>query len=306
MKQALRIAGTTLALVFLGYVVWRGVDSMPPITFSGSGLFSLAAALVLYTLSQLVAAGSWTATLRAWNIVLPIGRSVCHVLLSQIGKYLPGNVAQFIGRFALARADGIPSTIIGAAILAETGLLIGAGVLIVAGVALLAPELLGVLLEPIEETPLGNAVWAIPALGLAAVAGVVGYLQLRLRKNGSPPMNFAWLGVPVMAHAVNFVVLGLSLVFVVDVVSPAHSIGLGYATIVFVVAWVAGFIVPGAPGGIGIRDGIIVIGLGLVIGDGAGLTVALLHRAISILGDALTFAFGWMVRSLTPAPAEAS
>jgi uncharacterized membrane protein YbhN (UPF0104 family) len=71
--------------------------------------------------------------------------------------------------------------------------------------------------------------------------------------------------------------------------------GLGHAIAIFSVAWVAGFLMPGAPGGVGVREGIIAIGLELFIAPGAALAVALLHRALSVLGDALTFALGvWM------------
>lgn len=53
---------------------------------------------------------------------------------------------------------------------------------------------------------------------------------------------------------------------------------------------------PGAPGGIGVRDSIIVLGLAITVGEGSALAIALLHRAVSILGDVCTFGVGCYLR----------
>lgn len=297
MPRALRLLGTTLAVLFLGIVVWRGVGAMPPVDFTSPlmirGLF---AALALYIASQLIATLAWIATLRAWSIKLPPIRTACQLLLSQLGKYIPGNVAQFVGRFALAKADGIPGTVVGAAILAETGLLIASGILIVSGISVLNPNLFAVLLAPVRSNSAGEMVWLVPALGLVAIIVAVALVQREIKRRDVAPFNLSWLGLPVLVHMTNFGVLGASLWFVTHAVAPEAQINFAYATTVFVVAWVAGFVVPGAPGGAGIREGILSIGLGLVIGDGAGLTVALMHRGISVLGDAATFGIGWLLR----------
>ena len=79
------------------------------------------------------------------------------------------------------------------------------------------------------------------------------------------------------------------MIAVAHAIVPGAEIDLALSCMIFVVAWIAGFVVPGAPGGVGIRDGILAVGLGLFIGQGAGLTVALLHRGVSVAGDVIVF-----------------
>ncbi|QSX36832.1 lysylphosphatidylglycerol synthase domain-containing protein [Shewanella sedimentimangrovi] len=73
----------------------------------------------------------------------------------------------------------------------------------------------------------------------------------------------------------------------------------------FALAWVAGFVTPGAPAGLGIRETIMVTLLEPAYGPGAALSLALLLRLITSLGDALAFLAGlWLnrrQRSRTPA-----
>ena len=290
MKHALRIIGTTLACGFLVWVLFRGLDAMPRVDFTSVAVVSaLASATGLYVLSQCGAALAWSKVLGAWNISLPTGYAESQVLLSLIGKYIPGNVGQFVGRFALARRDGVPGAVIGIAVLVDTALLIGAGCVIVLGFALLDPTLLTLLLEPVNAAPTDDAIWIVPAFfGFAAALGGA-LLQRAIRKRGAPPAQPLRLALPFLVHLANFAVLGLSVIAVAHAIVPGAEINLALSCMIFVVAWIAGFVVPGAPGGVGIRDGILAVGLGLFIGQGAGLTVALLHRGVSVAGDVIVF-----------------
>lgn len=54
---------------------------------------------------------------------------------------------------------------------------------------------------------------------------------------------------------------------------------------VFATAWVLGFITPGAPGGIGVRETILTSGLTPFIGASAAVSIAIVARIIAILGD---------------------
>ena len=55
---------------------------------------------------------------------------------------------------------------------------------------------------------------------------------------------------------------------------------------------------PGAPGGLGVRESVVAIGLTPFLGAPLAVSVALLHRATSVVGDVLAFGIGWML----PAP----
>lgn len=59
----------------------------------------------------------------------------------------------------------------------------------------------------------------------------------------------------------------------------------------FIIAWAVGYIVPGAPGGIGIREVILQMILTGVCNKDITLVAILLHRLASIIGDTAAFLF---------------
>ena len=50
-------------------------------------------------------------------------------------------------------------------------------------------------------------------------------------------------------------------------------------------AWFAGFIIPGAPGGIGVREAIIILFLTPIIGEAESIVAAVGLRFVTLLGD---------------------
>ena len=82
-----------------------------------------------------------------------------------------------------------------------------------------------------------------------------------------------------------------------------HHIGLLTGT--FAIAWVAGFLTPGAPAGLGVREVILLKVLGNFYGTGvaAGITISL--RVITLIADCLIFGIALMVKQkLTIFPNE--
>jgi len=59
---------------------------------------------------------------------------------------------------------------------------------------------------------------------------------------------------------------------------------------------VAGYIIPGAPGGLGVREAILVAALGPVYGEGTAVALAIIYRVCSITADGLAFLIGLILR----------
>lgn len=61
----------------------------------------------------------------------------------------------------------------------------------------------------------------------------------------------------------------------------------------FALAWVLGFIIPGAPGGIGIREVILASLYAQELGQGMAVGLSVVLRVITSLGDLATFALAY-------------
>lgn len=308
MMRLARYLGAAASLVLVVWLLQDSLGQLPRLDFSSAAVLqSLAAALGFYVLSQLMIALAWRWTLRAFSQPAAPLVAESQFLASQIAKYLPGNVAHLLGRAILARRDGFALPRVTLAMAAEVAL-----VLVSAGFVTLA--LLGFDAE-LRHRLLGDirsVGWpvAVPALlAVAAVALAFGARRHLAGKETGPAIKWRrvapGLVKPGLLHLATFLLHGLSLGHAAAAVAPEVALPLGLSVAVFAAAWSIGFITPGAPGGLGLRDGLIAIGLGPVTGLPAALAIALLHRVICVLGDVLVFGLGLgLRRRLLPARAD--
>jgi uncharacterized membrane protein YbhN (UPF0104 family) len=75
-----------------------------------------------------------------------------------------------------------------------------------------------------------------------------------------------------------------------EVALPWYRFSWGYS-----LAWLAGFIVPGAPGGIGIREAVFIALFGRELGEGTAAGLAVLLRVITSVGDVMTFGIAYVL-----------
>ena len=94
-----------------------------------------------------------------------------------------------------------------------------------------------------------------------------------------------------------FVVLGLSLDYLCRYGFGHPSSGQGYIIGSFAVAFVAGFLVPGAPAGMGVRESILILLLEPVYGRAPALGAAALSRLAQVAADGLVFLLAVLMRS---------
>jgi len=201
-------------------------------------------------------------------------------MASQLGKYLPGNVAHFAARHWMMRNRGSENLGLIAAGLLEALVLVAAAALLAVAV-----------LRPAVQIVLG---WAIPPMlelllvlaGLIAV--VAGWRYIRRRgwiDAALPAMQSVWMMLSALIIAAVFF-FGMTACFIL--VSGNFALP-DFPTIVpwIAASWMLGFLVPGAPGGIGVREFVLVLGLSPLSGEAPALLDAALFRLVTIGGDAL-------------------
>lgn len=307
MMRRLSIAGAVLALAVLAYLLWQSAADLPAIDLTDGMVWgSLALSVITYVGSQVFAAESWRGILHSTGLQPTAAQARSQFLLSQVGKYVPGNVAHLFGRVFLARADGLPGVAVGGALLIEAGLLLGTGLGFAGVLIALWPDSVA----PILTAHPDLAAQLVPAAAVAVVVLGLGFglamLRRRLSRKGGQmpsPRALVW---PVVLYLSSFALLGLSLWAATYPVAPDSPIDLLTCVVVFTVAWIAGFVIPGAPGGVGIRDGVIALGLAASLGLGPALAAALVHRMVSVAGDGATFGLGLLLRRRSAAMAPKS
>lgn len=242
----------------------------------------LALAILLYAISHISTALSWPFVLRGMSIPISVQAGMQIGFVSQIGKYLPGNVAHYFGRATLATNSGVSLASSGTSTAVEIISALFAAAIVGAGALLIEPEAAHFL-----ALRLVNAFQAATSVIAMLSAGIMGLAAYLYRKR----YPFGVVLAPTAFLAVSFTLSGLSYATLLEAVGEA----VPTATVValFVVAWVIGFIVPGAPAGIGVREAILIGFLAPQIGGGPALACSLLHRVLTAGVDATVAMLGY-------------
>lgn len=280
---ALRWSGTVAMVAWVGWrlaVEWEQatVPALRPMPWE-LGVAAVTGAAALVGLALLYVAG-----LAALG--LPVrGRVAWHLrtwLQGYVYRYVPGKVMLVVERARLGERAGIPKATSLVLVLWETLLLL-AGACVLAGVG-------------VGFVPLGAA--APPALVVAAAVSSIGLvlcfplgLRALARVSGGarrrlPP---ALLAVPartqaalVLGYAGVWALLGGSFALSCRAFEGGQAAGVAVA-FWFVVSYVAGLVLAVTPAGLGVREGLLVVGLSGVFPAAAGLAFALVSRVLMTL-----------------------
>jgi len=211
--------------------------------------------------------------------------------VSNLYKYLPGSVMYLIGRNRIAfETKEVSHAQVALATVMEGVFILAATVIVIA---------FSVYEEAVQyfrEVTVPFFVWMIAA-GVALVCAVLAaVLRSRLRvwsKKISESMgNFTLAAKAKRLGVALFIIVVLALTYLVTLVLSGQPVSLEMVPVVmglYMLAWLAGFLTPGAASGMGIREAVLIMFLGGHLNPAIVLSSALMHRVISIVGDVLAY-----------------
>jgi hypothetical protein len=271
-----RVLGQVLLLAGLVFVVLR-VRSLwgdSHVKLDRISWPAVVAAVAAAALAVLVAAFVWLHILRRLGIK-PRVRWVGIYMQAQLGKYIPGSVWQYAGRAALARGEAIPLRLATVSLSVEL-----AGSVIAAA---LVVSLVGGLLA------LGiTAAAAVVAAGIWRLTGHRFGVLRRIKSSAAMRATFeaTLLYLPI------WLLLGLCFWLTARSLFQLSFDQVGFYTGVFVVAWLVGLFAVFAPGGLGVREAVLVALLRSRTGTADAVLLAASSRALLTVVDLVAGASG--------------
>jgi hypothetical protein len=285
-RRGLESAGLVLALALSGGFVWQALRadwSAVSAAAPASALTGLAVASLVYAALGACLAFSWTQIVIAMGGA-PGGQWSIHAT-TQALKYLPGNVAHLAGRHALARRRGVSDQVLLAAAPMEA-----ASMILAAG---LVSALAGPAIWPLAAWGIPSPAWLLAGL-LACAALMVGmFVVLRTYRHRLlavwPRQGWRRLAFAraLCGHIVFFLGCGTIGVLLLTSLEPQAFEDLPFLrlTSVLALAWLAGFLIPGAPAGMGVRETVILALVAPMHGAAAATGLAALYRIATFGGD---------------------
>ena len=263
------------------------------------GLASLFGAVALYSLIVPLAALAWKVLLGELGYSARYTRLSAILLATQAGKYLPGNVGQHLGRMVLSLSLGIPAAVLIVSMAYEFVLILIADVLTAAASSALSEP--GLQIVGGERSAVMVGIGALAVAALAAIT-LLGKLLPRLVKRLMPEADRTGEDLPPLRAGVLAKVIAIDVAALLCVGASISVLALGLLergsadfallTAAFAIAWAVGFVTPGAPAGIGVREALLLIVLGPTLGAADASLLILALRIATTLGDLLCFAIG--------------
>lgn len=298
LKKLLKLAGNIVVIAALAFVVKKFIDM--DVNFSQLSSSSVIAALVISLVVQagliIVACFQWLMFTRSFSgKKIPFSAAMPVYTKSNIFKYIPGNVFQYVGRNKLAADMKISHVDVACATVFDV-------LFCVIWTGVISVILLGSSIAELLEK-YGKNILIIGIVGVAAV--VLGLILVyykfreklkrylsRYAKAFAPGNRFRLFQGVFYYLVHNSVSAAMYFVCLRLIVGSSASVSeLAVLTGAFMFAWIIGFVTPGAPGGIGIRESVMLFVSGDKYEDKVLLFVVAM-RLSSVLADVAAFLAG--------------
>ena len=280
-RRLVRAGLVVLALVFVA-LAQRGHTGEIADGLRRLSLGTILLALLAVIGGLLATTLSWRAVLAGLGSPLPSAVAGRVFLLAQLGKYLPGSVWPVLAQAELGRDHNVPrarSAVAAVAVLVVslvTGTIVGVGCL------------------ALSATGAVRTYWyvgLVPLLGVVLLCPPVlsRLLRLAFRVARRPATDTTVSGSALLVSTawgfVQWVGFGLQAWLLARGLGGGQDRLLLLAVGAFALAWVVGFLVVFVPAGAGAREAALVLTLGPTLGTADALTLALVSRALMIVGD---------------------
>ena len=220
--------------------------------------------------------------------------------LSELGRYLPGKVGQFVGisvlccSLEISRGDAIASTFLQLAFQCLLGVFIGIPVL-------LSPEAKE-LLQKMFTNLWHNSFRSITLFGAFVGIGAVLFILLRKRLSSQKVhiqtairsiFSFNKMFRLTVIYLLLWACLGVGFFFFVKSIYPIQIVQLPIIMSVYPFAWSIGFLSFITPGGLGVREGVLSIFSAACLPPATATLVALLSRLWVINTEVILAGIAW-------------
>lgn len=260
-----------LGVVFVARSVYTQRDDLADALADASWGW-LAVAWVCGLAGMATIGGLWIVIVRHSGGVIPASKGMRWFFVGQLGKYVPGGVWPVVGTGELAIRGGVDRRTAYSSTI----------------VSMFATFAAAVLAGAVAALPFGGWYTALGALGI--VGSVVG-VWLVSHERAVRLISRAKVRLPgrsslaslVLRHCAVWIPMGLATWATIQAVGG--EVNLLRVVAITGLAWTAGFVIVGVPGGIGVRESVFIALLTAPLGKGDATAVALVARFVSIAAD---------------------
>ncbi len=246
---------------------------------------------IIYALSNFFLCSAWKNTIYIFSNK-KIQNNINNHIYSKsiIAKYIPGNTMQFVSRHVLMNRLGIKHKQLISSSFAEITSLLTASLILI---------IFGHLNKIIETLNDKKIILLIILTTFLLASKKIKSIIKKITHEINTKINY--ILVQVTSKHICFFIISCFIFFMVyQTVNPASELKFNQLLGIYSLSWITGFITPGAPSGLGVREATITLLISNISNDSDGLIVSLAFRIITILGDFIFFAITSLAIKLIP------
>jgi uncharacterized membrane protein YbhN (UPF0104 family) len=295
MKLLKRILTVIVVAVIFYFLIVNLIQNWQRIPFGSLRLnaANLAISFVFLFVNFGIFVQGWRALIDRLGYKISFGNALWIISSSQIAKYVPGGIWFAVGRVFLGRSEKIKEEVVAFSVVVETGLTFLAGILLV----LLSVSTIG-------HEAIGNLLFIVPAFFLFLIALYPPFLNrlmntaLRIIKRPAINLNIPYSTILLLS--VYFLGLWIAQVigfyFLINSIYPLPISKIFDLTAVYILSWMTGFVVIFAPGGLGVREGMMTLLLSSILPAPLAIAVSFIARVWITLFEVVVFFAGLLVK----------
>lgn len=271
--------------------------------FSQKNIVAFMIVTLIYSMTVIWGGVPWTNVMNALlNSKIRYAETMLIFTKSNVLKYIPGNIFQYVGRNELALRKQFKHSDVALSTLIDVCWNILSIILI--AVLLAGRSLYAYITQQYEIIWKEIVLILIPFLCAIILIFVIFRKKKKelirmLKKIFSIKLAKVLLGNFLFYAVQGIVNAGLYVVIFSIISGEQYSVqNVVLSMGAMLVAFVAGFITPGAPGGVGVREAVSLFLLGEMIGESVILSGIVIMRVLSIIGDVFSFVLVWMIERI--------
>ena len=268
-KRIIELLGSLLALLGILFITFKLISSANQLGFENFHLTQWVFILslsVIYGMANTFLALAWHALLQKFDLNIDWRWAAYIYGKTQIIKYVPGNFFHLASRQAEGQQAGLPAIPLAKTTMWE--------IICLASMALpFAPILL---------TQFGFKIILSGSIALILL-GVIGFSWLKVH----PLLLKASIYYFVFLLCSGLIFYTLTLFFTDIPIQDWKLLLIFPAT--FIIAWLVGFVTPGAPAGVGVRELTLIFLTKIYLPEAEVLTLTILSRIVTGFGDVVFF-----------------
>lgn len=295
-KLVLTVVFTAAGLTFIGFKVnqtWAELGGY----FENINILWSFGSLPILIISFFLFAYGWSLILRRLTDDFSTPKVTQIWAKAQLGKYIPGLGVHFFARLELLASEGITRRTTFVSTVIEMSLLLVTAV-IVALIALTnvsGSETVALFIDDIVKD---YGVLYVAGLTIGIVIAIlfinpipIRWLANRIGGADTHRFTYRWLVLLISFNTIRWIFMGFGFFMLARAVYPVGYVEIPFVIGAFTLSWAIGLLVVFAPGGIGVREVMLVILMEQVMPSGAAVALAAVARIWWIMGELLLLFF---------------